>query len=62
MSNIEYVKEIITKKIEEEGFKNDQIEIDFADICEEEEVQQAAQELGYQAAPATGQGCWWIYK
>jgi hypothetical protein len=61
MNKIEMVKGYIQERIREYGFENDQIVIDFADICEEEETIQAAKELGYEAAPSEGQGVWWIY-
>jgi hypothetical protein len=60
-SKIEMVKEYIQNRIQEHGFENDQIEIDFADICEVHETIQAAKELGYEATPSEGQGVWWIY-
>jgi hypothetical protein len=61
MNKIEMVKEYIQDQIQEHGFENNQIEIDFADICEVEETIQAAKELGYLATPGEGQGVWWIY-
>ena len=60
-SKIEMVKEYIQNQIQENGFINNQIEIDFADICEAYETIQAAKELGYEATPSKGQGVWWIY-
>jgi DNA-binding CsgD family transcriptional regulator len=59
MNHVDYVKEIITNAKFDE---NDDAKIDFADICEEEDVLQAAAELGYKAERATGQGSWWISK
>lgn len=50
------IKELIERKIKEEGFNNDQIEIDFAGLAEEEEIKQAISELGYQAEPSEGEG------
>lgn len=61
MNKIEMVKGYIQDQIQEHGFENDQIEIDFAGICEESETIQAAKELGYLATPGEGQGVWWIY-
>ncbi|NLO52120.1 MAG: hypothetical protein GX103_13295 [Bacteroidales bacterium] len=60
-SKIEMVKEYIQDEIQERGFENNQIEIDFAGICEESETIQAAKELDYLATPGEGQGVWWIY-
>ena len=58
----EITKQYIQERIREHGFENNQIRIDFADICEESETIQAAKELGYLATPGEGQGVWWIYK
>jgi hypothetical protein len=60
-SKIEMVKEYIQDQIRIFGFDNNQICIDFADICEVDETIQAAKELGYLATPGNGQGVWWIY-
>jgi hypothetical protein len=58
----DYAKKVIREKISEEGLgENNQIRIDFTDLANEEEIIQAATELGYNAEPATGAGCWWIY-
>lgn len=61
MDKIEMVKDYICEQIREHGFENDQIEIDFADICEVNETIQAAKEFGYLTTPSKGQGVWWIY-
>jgi methionine salvage enolase-phosphatase E1 len=57
----EIIKQHIQGRIREHGFENNQIRIDFADLAEDKDVIQAATELGYNAEPATGAGCWWIY-
>lgn len=57
------MKEYILNEIKENGFDEyNQIEIDFAGLCEEEEVYQAVKELGYEIGPGEGQGMFWIYK
>jgi hypothetical protein len=58
----EIIKQHIQGRIREYGFENDQIRIDFTDLAEESDVIQAATELGYKAEPATGAGCWWIFR
>lgn len=58
-----YAKKVIREKISEEGLgENNQIRIDFTDLANEEEIIEAAAELGYSAEPATGAGCWWIFR
>jgi len=58
---VEEMKEYIQNQIQEYAFKNNQIEIDFAGLCEEEEVRQAAKELGYEVEPGEGEGVFWVY-
>ena len=56
------MKEYILNQIQEYGFDEyNQIEIDFAGLCEEEEVRQAAKELGYEVEPGEGEGVFWVY-
>lgn len=63
MNNLEYAKQYIENEIRERGLKNDQIEINFSDICEEKEVVEAAKQLGYEADNENcTEGTWWIYK
>lgn len=60
----QYAKEYILEQMEErkeEFEKEQQLLIDFADICTEEETVQASNELGFQAEK-TGASSWWIYK
>ena len=61
-TTINEMKELIQRKIKEEGFENNQIEIDFTGLASEEEIKQAASELGYQAEPSEGEGVWWVYE
>lgn len=58
---VEEMKEYIQDQIKEYGFENNQIEIDFAGLCEEEEVRQAAKELGFEVEPGEGEGVFWVY-
>jgi hypothetical protein len=59
---VEEMKEYILNQIQEYGFDEyNQIEIDFAGLCEEEEVRQAAKELGYEIEPGEGEGVFWVY-
>lgn len=74
MNNVEYAKQYIKEQIAERGLNQDgQILIDFADICNDEEIMEAAESMGYEAECAAGsyneetgnkmgQGQWWIYK
>lgn len=56
------IKEYIQRKIKEEGFENNQIEIDFSGLASEEEVKQAASELGYNIEEGEGEGVFWVYE
>ena len=62
MTRLESVKNYINAEIEERGLIDNQIKIDFADICETNEAKEAAKELGFEAEKTEGQGVWWIYK
>jgi hypothetical protein len=59
---IESLKNYIREEIEKRGFKNNQIEIDFAGLGEKEEIFTAAQELGYEIEVGKGQGVYWVYE
>ena len=59
---IESLKNYIREEIKTRGLENNQIEIDFAGLGEEEEIFTAAQELGYKIETGTGQGVYWIYE
>ena len=61
-TTINEMKELIQRKIKEEGFENNQIEIDFAGLCEEVELLQAASELGYNIEEGEGEGVFWVYE
>jgi hypothetical protein len=59
---VEEMKEYILNEIKEYGFDEyNQIEIDFGGLCEEEEVYQAAKELGYEVDPGEVLGVFWVY-
>lgn len=58
--NVEYAKEYIVKEMKESGL--DEVKIDFADLCTEEEVIEAVNELGFECIQAEGQGVWWVWK
>jgi uncharacterized hydantoinase/oxoprolinase family protein len=58
---VEEMKEYIQNQIQEHGFKNNQIIIDFAGLAEKEEIRQAAKELGYEVEPGEGEGVFWVY-
>lgn len=66
-NRIETVKQYIMDKVNEA--KNsmsmsgslDEIKIDFSDICTEDEVIEAINELGFEAVQAEGQGVWWVW-
>lgn len=55
---IEYIK----SQIEEKGLNKGAIEIDFAGLCEEVDIYNAAEALGYKAEKSTGLGVYWIFK
>lgn len=59
---IESLKNYIREEIKERGFKNNQIEIDFAGLGEEKEIFTAVKELGYEIETGTGQGVYWVYE
>jgi len=56
------MKDLIQRKIKEEGFENNQIEIDFSGLAEEKEIKLATKELEYNIEEGQGQGVFWIYK
>lgn len=59
---IEDAKDVIKNTINENGFDNNQVRVNFADVCEEDETIQAAHELGYEAEKdGDNDGMWWIY-
>lgn len=64
MNKIEMVQNYINEQIKENGMdEQQQIKINFSDICEEKDVIEAAEELGYCADNTDcTEGTWWIYK
>lgn len=62
MTNLENIKNYIKEEIEERGFQDNQIEIDFSGICEEKELKEACTEMNFKCEKGEGQGVWWIYK
>lgn len=60
--NVEFIKEYIEGSISENGLdENDQIELEFSDFGETEEIRIAASQLGYEVESGEGAGMYWIY-
>ena len=61
----EYIKnaqDVIKNTIYENGFDNNQVRVNFADICTEEETVAAAHAMGFEAEKdGDNDGMWWIY-
>jgi hypothetical protein len=59
----EFLIDYITTEIQENGLDEyGQIEINFSDLCELEEAEEVAKELGYVTKSGQGQGVLWLYK
>jgi hypothetical protein len=60
---VKSMKEYIQEQILERGLDEyKQIEIDFSGLAEEEEIRQAAKELGYEVDYSDVYGLFWIYE
>lgn len=62
MSNLEPVRIYIKQQLREKGLKNNQIEIDFSDVCTKEEVVKVAEELGFNLERGEKEGVWWLFR
>lgn len=60
--NLENVKIYIKQELRKKGFKNNQIEIDFSNICTKEEVIKVAEELGFNLERGDKEGVWWLFR
>jgi hypothetical protein len=59
---VESMKEYIREEIQERGLDEyNQIDIDFSGLAEEEEIRQAAKELGFEAEEGDIYGVFWVY-
>lgn len=63
MKNLEFTKNYIKEQIQQRGLdENNQIEIDFSDICTKDDAISSAFSLGYSLEQGEGQGVWWLVK
>lgn len=60
--NFESVKIYIKQELNKKGFKNNQIEIDFSNICTNEEVIKVAEQLGFNLERGDKEGVWWLFR
>lgn len=60
--NLENVKIYIKQELKKKGFKNNQIEIDFSNICTNEEVIKVAEQLGFNLERGDKEGVWWLFR
>lgn len=62
VSNLEPVRIYIKQQLREKGLKNNQIEIDFSNVCTKEEVVKVAEELGFNLERGEKEGVWWLFR
>lgn len=62
VSNLEPVRIYIKQQLREKGLKNNQIEIDFSNVCTKEEVVRVAEELGFNLERGEKEGVWWLFR
>ncbi|WP_186429627.1 hypothetical protein [Clostridium sp. BSD9I1] len=62
VSNLEPVRIHIKQQLREKGLKNNQIEIDFSNVCTKEEVVRVAEELGFNLERGEKEGVWWLFR
>ncbi|MBE6067046.1 MAG: hypothetical protein E7211_04990 [Clostridium lundense] len=62
ISNLEHVRIYIKQQLREKGLKNNQIEIDFSNVCTKEEVVRVAEELGFNLERGEKEGVWWLFR
>ncbi|WP_097028276.1 hypothetical protein [Clostridium peptidivorans] len=62
VSNLENVRIYIKQQLREKGLKNNQIEIDFSNVCTKEEVVKVAEELGFNLERGEKEGVWWLFR
>lgn len=61
-NNLEPVRLYIKQQLREKGLKNNQIEIDFSNVCTKEEVIKVAEELGFHLERGEKEGVWWLFR
>jgi len=61
-SNLEPVRIYIKQQLREKGLKNNQIEIDFSNVCTNEEAIKVAEELGFNLERGEKEGAWWLFR
>jgi len=58
-----FIIDYIQTEINDRGLdENNQIQIDFSGLCEIEEAEEVAKELGFSTEPGQGRGVLWLYK
>lgn len=62
VNNLEPVRIYIKQQLREKGLKNNQIEIDFSNVCTKEEVVKVAEELGFNLERGEKEGVWWLFR
>lgn len=62
VNNLENVRIYIKQQLREKGLKNNQIEIDFSNVCTKEEVVKVAEELGFNLERGEKEGVWWLFR
>ena len=62
VSNLENVRIYIKQQLREKGLTNNQIEIDFSNVCTKEEVVSVAEELGFNLERGEKEGVWWLFR
>ncbi|QGU94445.1 hypothetical protein GOM49_04410 [Clostridium bovifaecis] len=60
--NLENVKIYIKQELRKKGFENNQIEIDFSNVCTSEEVIKVAEQLGFNLEKGDKEGVWWLFR